>query len=201
MDHSRNGWHRVDRSRVRAWNTGKTGVAAVDSLLSRGGMESMMGTVSLILVALSPGGVMEASGMLNAIALKILTYARSTGSTVLATFFTCIFCNLATGDQYLSIVIPGRIYKDIYREKGLHPKNLSRCLEDFGTLTSPLVPWNTCGAFMTSALGIHPFAYLPYAFLNLINPLVSIFYGYTGFTMEKLEPQITDGAAEDGKTA
>ncbi|MEW6709129.1 MAG: Na+/H+ antiporter NhaC [Candidatus Riflebacteria bacterium] len=176
-----------------------TGVAAVDSLLSRGGMESMMGTVSLILVALSLGGVMEASGMLNAIALKILSYARSTGSTVLATFFTCIFCNLATGDQYLAIVIPGRIYKDIYREKGLHPKNLSRCLEDFATITSPLVPWNTCGAFMTSALGIHPFAYLPYAFLNLINPLVSILYGYTGITMEKLEPEaISETTGKNG---
>lgn len=175
---------------IKAAHTGfvsQTGVKAIDELLSRGGLESMMGTVSLILVALSLGGVMESSGMLHAIAMKILSFARSTGSTVLATFFTCVFCNLATGDQYLSVVIPGRIYKDIYRDKGLHPKNLSRCLEDFGTITSPLVPWNTCGAFMTTALGIHPFVYLPYAFLNLINPLVSIFYGYTGFSMQKLE--------------
>ena len=166
----------------------QTGLEAVDSLLSRGGLESMMGTISLILIALSLGGVMESSGMLHAIARKILTYATTTGSTVLATFFTCVFCNLAAGDQYLSIVIPGRIYRDIYRDKGLHPKNLSRCLEDFGTITSPLVPWNTCGAFMATALGVHPFAYLPYAFLNLINPLVSIIYGYTGITMEKLPP-------------
>ncbi|NLF95264.1 MAG: Na+/H+ antiporter NhaC [Candidatus Riflebacteria bacterium] len=166
-----------------------TGLETIDSLLSRGGLESMMGTISLILIALSLGGVMESSGMLNAIARKIVTYATTTGSTVLATFFTCVFCNLAAGDQYLSIVIPGRIYKDIYRDRGLHPKNLSRCLEDFGTITSPLVPWNTCGAFMTTALGIHPFVYLPYAFLNLINPLVSIFYGYTGISMEKLPPE------------
>ncbi len=166
-----------------------TGLETIDSLLSRGGLESMMGTISLILIALSLGGVMESSGMLNAIARKIVTYATTTGSTVVATFFTCVFCNLAAGDQYLSIVIPGRIYKDIYRERGLHPKNLSRCLEDFGTLTSPLVPWNTCGAFMTTALGIHPFVYLPYAFLNLINPLVSIFYAYTGISMEKLPPE------------
>ncbi len=172
----------------------QTGLEAVDSLLSRGGLESMMGTISLILIALSLGGVMESSGMLNAIARKIVTYATTTGSTVVATFFTCIFCNLAAGDQYLSIVIPGRIYKDIYRERGLHPKNLSRCLEDFGTITSPLVPWNTCGAFMTTALGIHPFVYLPYAFLNLINPLVSIIYAYTGITMEKLPPQETAAA-------
>lgn len=174
----------------------QTGVAAVDSLLSRGGLESMMGTVSLILIALSLGGVMESSGMLYAISMKIVTYARSTGSTVVATFLTCVFCNLAAGDQYLSIVIPGRIYKDIFRDKGLAPKNLSRCLEDFGTLTSPLVPWNTCGAFMATALGVHPFAYLPYAFLNLINPVVSIIYGYTGFTMEKLTPETSESTSQ-----
>ncbi len=162
----------------------ETGVEAVDKLLTRGGLESMMGTISLIMIALSLGGVMESSGMLHSIALRILTYARSTGSMVVATFFTCVFCNLAAGDQYLSIVVPGRIYKDAFAEKGLAPKNLSRCLEDFGTLTSPLVPWNTCGAFMATALGVHPFAYLPYAFLNLINPVISIIYGYTGITME-----------------
>ncbi len=174
---------------IKAAHTGyvsQTGITAIDSLLTRGGLESMMGTISLILIALSLGGVMESSGMLHTISMKILSYARSTGSTVLATFFTCLFCNIAAGDQYLSVVIPGRIYKDIYRDKGLHPKNLSRCLEDFGTITSPLIPWNTCGAFMTTALGIHPFVYLPFAFLNLINPLVSIFYGYTGISMEKL---------------
>ncbi|QEK11059.1 Na+/H+ antiporter NhaC [Crassaminicella thermophila] len=172
--------------------TSETGIEAVDSLLSRGGLDSMMWTVSLILIALSFGGIMERTGMLQVIAEKILKLANSTGSLVLATFITCIFCNLATGDQYLSLVIPGRMYKDVYREKGLHPKNLSRCLEDFGTITSPLVPWNTCGAFMTTALGMHPFAYLPFAFLNLINPLVSIFYGFTGITMEKL-PQEKEG--------
>lgn len=90
--------------------------------------------------------------------------------------------------KYLSIVVPGRMYKPMYDELGLHPKNLSRVLEDSGTLTSPLIPWNTCGAFMYSTLGVHPFAYAPYAFLNLINPLISIFYGYTGITMEKVDP-------------
>ncbi|MDD3148248.1 MAG: Na+/H+ antiporter NhaC, partial [Candidatus Riflebacteria bacterium] len=177
----------------------QTGVVAVDELLSRGGLESMMNTISLILIALSLGGVMESSGMLYAISMKILGFAKSTGSTVLATFFTCVFCNLAAGDQYLSIVIPGRIYKDIYRDKGLHPKNLSRCLEDFGTLTSPLVPWNTCGAFMATALGVHPFAYLPYAFLNLINPIVSIVYGYTGFSMEKLTPETLESTEAEAQ--
>jgi NhaC family Na+:H+ antiporter len=174
---------------IKAAHTGyvsQTGIEAIDNLLTRGGLESMMGTVSLILVALSLGGVMEGSGMLHCISLRILKYARTTGSTVLSTFLTCVFCNIAAGDQYLSVVIPGRIYREIYPDLGLHPKNLSRCLEDFGTITSPLVPWNTCGAFMATALGIHPFVYLPYAFLNLINPVISIIYGYTGFSMEKI---------------
>lgn len=165
-----------------------TGVAAVDDLLSRGGLDSMMWTISLILVAMCFGGIMEKSGMLSALAAKILTFAKGTGSLVTATIFTCIFTNLVAGDQYLSIVVPGRMYKPMYDELGLHPKNLSRVLEDSGTLTSPLIPWNTCGAFMMTTLGVHPFAYLPYAFLNLINPLISIFYGFTGITMEKVAP-------------
>ncbi len=164
----------------------ETGITAIDDLLSRGGLDSMMWTISLILIAMSFGGVMERTGMLEVIAEKILTFAKSTGSLVLATVVTCIFTNLTAGDQYLSIVVPGRMYKPMYDERRLHPKNLSRILEDSGTLTSPLVPWNTCGAFMYSTLGVHPFAYLPYAFLNLINPVVSVFYGYTGITMEYL---------------
>jgi len=165
----------------------ETGFAMVDELLSRGGMESMLGTVSLIMCALSFGGVMEQSRMLESIAAAILKAARSTGSLVVATISTCISMNIIAPDQFLSIVVPGRMYKDAYDKRGLHPKNLSRCLEDSGTLSSPLVPWNTCGAFMSATLGIHAFAYLPFAFLNLMNPIVSIFYGYTGITMHKME--------------
>lgn len=163
-----------------------TGVAVIDDLLSRGGLDSMMWTVALILCAMSFGGVMETSGMLNAIAEYILKFAHSTGSLVLATIITIIAMNMMAGDQYLAIVIPGRMYKQIYADRGLHPKNLSRILEDAGTLTSPLVPWNSCGLFMSGTLGVATLVYLPYCFLNLINPLISIFYGYTGITMEKL---------------
>jgi NhaC family Na+:H+ antiporter len=95
--------------------------------------------------------------------------------------------NVIAGDQYLSIVIPGRMFKNAFEERNLAPKNLSRCLEDSGTLTSPLIPWNTCGAFMIATLGLAPWTYVPYCFLNLINPLVSIFYGFTGITMAKLD--------------
>lgn len=164
----------------------ETGITAVDDLLSRGGLDSMMWTISLILIAMAFGGTMEKTGMLQAIVDKILHFARSTGSVVLATIFTSIFTNLVAGDQYLSIVLPGRMYKPVFEQKRLHPKNLSRALEDGGTLTSPLVPWNSCGAFMFGALAVSPLAYAPYAFLNLLNPIISIFYGYTGITMEKL---------------
>lgn len=167
----------------------ETGFEAIDTLLTRGGMQSMMWTVSLILCALTFGGILEATGMLEAIAGAVLKLAHGTGGLVTATIFSCIFVNIVTGEQYLSIVIPGRMYKSAFADRGLAPRNLSRCLEDSGTLTSPLIPWNTCGAFMHATLGIHPFAYLPYAFLNLINPLVSIFYGFTGITMLKMTPE------------
>lgn len=164
----------------------ETGFEIVDNLLTRGGLQSMMYTVALILCAMTFGGIMEKAGFLERLAEGLLSFSDSVGSLVLVTIVSSIFTNIVAGDQYLSIVVPGRMYKNAFDRKGLAPKNLSRCLEDAGTLTSPLVPWNTCGAFMFSTLGVHPFAYLPYAFLNLINPLVSIFYGFTGITMEKV---------------
>lgn len=166
-----------------------TGVDVVDQLLSRGGLDSMMGTVSLILCALSFGGILESTGMLECMAANILKLAKGTGSLILVTVLSCIFTNLVTGDQYLSIVVPGRMYKDAYRKRGLHPKNLSRTLEDSGTLTSALIPWNTCGAYMSTTLGVHPFAYMQYAFLNLINPIVAIVYGYLGITIEYVDEE------------
>ncbi|WP_425449146.1 Na+/H+ antiporter NhaC [Dethiothermospora halolimnae] len=167
----------------------KTGVESVDTLLTGGGLDSMMSTVSLILCAMTFGGIMEKTGMLKAISAKILSFANSTGSLVLSTILTAIAANLVAGDQYLSIVLTGRMYKDVYDERGLHPKNLSRVLEDAGTLSSPLIPWNTCGAFMHKTLGVHPFAFAPYAFLNILNPLISLFYGYTGITMVKTDEE------------
>ncbi len=105
------------------------------------------------------------------------------------TIFTCIFMNMIAGDQYLAIVIPGRMYKTAYDEKGLAPKNLSRILEDSATLTSPLIFWNTCGAFMIATLGIMPWTYIPFCFLNILNPIISLIYGFTGITMEKVKEE------------
>lgn len=164
-----------------------TGIEALDSLLTRGGLDGMMWTVSLILIAMTFGGILEKTGMLEAIATSLLKMATSTGSLVVSTILTIIAMNLLAGDQYLAIVIPGRMFKDVYEERGLAPKNLSRVLEDAGTLTSPLIPWNSCGLFMSGTLGVATVAYAPFCFLNILNPLISIFYGFTGITMEKIE--------------
>ena len=165
----------------------QSGVKMVDDLLTRGGLESMMPTVALIICALSFGGIMEKTGMLEVLARALLNRVKRTGSLVAATLFSCIGLNAVASDQYIAIVVPGRMYKNAFDERGLHPKNLSRCLEDAGTLSSPLIPWNSCGAFMHATLGVNPLLYLPFAFLNLLTPLVSLFYGYTGITMEKIK--------------
>ena len=165
----------------------ETGTEAVDRLLSRGGMLGMSATIALILCAMAFGGVMERAGMLQVIAAGILSLARGTGSLVATTVVTCIGMNIIAPDQYLSIIVPGRMYGGAFQSARLHPKNLSRILEDAGTLSSPLVAWNTCGAFMAGALGISPFAYLPFAFLNLLTPVISVIYGFTGFTIEPID--------------
>jgi len=166
----------------------ETGVKMVDDLLTRGGLDYMMNTVALIICALSFGGIMERTGMLEVLAKSLLKRVKSTGSLVATTIFSCIGMNAIASDQFIAIVIPGRMYKNAFESRGLHPKNLSRCLEDSGTLSSPLIPWNSCGAYMWATLGVNPLLYLPYAFLNLANPIVSLFYGYTGITMEKIKP-------------
>lgn len=162
-----------------------TGVVMVDDLLSGGGLDSMMWTVSLILLAMVFGGIMEKTGMLQAIGNSILKFANNTGSLVSATILTSIAVNVLAADQYLAIVIPGRMYKKVYEERGLEPRLLSRTLEDAGTLTSALIPWNTCGAFMHSALLVSPLAYAPFAFLNIINPIIAIIYGFTGWGIKQ----------------
>jgi NhaC family Na+:H+ antiporter len=164
-----------------------TGVGMVDDLLTRGGLMNMMETVALIICALSFGGIMERTGMLEVLARALLKRVKRVGSLVSVTILSCIGMNAIASDQYIAIVIPGRMFKNAFEAHNLHPKNLSRVLEDSATLSSPLIPWNSCGAFMWATLGVNPFVYLPYAFLNLMNPVVSIFYGYTGITMEKLK--------------
>jgi len=167
--------------------TSSTGNEVIDDLLSRGGMSSMLVTLWLIITAMAFGSVLEATGLLQRVVKSILSLVHSTGSMIAATVATCIGTNIMAADQYISIVIPGRMYQLEFRKRGLHPKNLSRVLEDSGTITSPLIPWNTCGAFMAGTLGVGTLAYLPFCFFNLINPLISVIYGYTGFKLVPLE--------------
>lgn len=164
----------------------ETGNKDLNDLLSGGGMAGMLNTIWLIMCALSFGAVLEHLGMLRKFVDSILAAAKSTGSLIASTVATCIGTNLITADQYMSIVMPGRMYKEEYQRRGLHPVVLSRTLEDSGTITSPLIPWNTCGAYMYSVLLVNPLDYIFYAFFNLINPILAVVYGYLGFKIKKL---------------
>ncbi|MCH2155813.1 MAG: Na+/H+ antiporter NhaC [Opitutales bacterium] len=165
----------------------ETGQAMVDKLLSNGGIDSMMWTISLILCALSFGGVMERTGQLRAIGVSILAFAKGRGSLVASTGVTSIITNFLAADQYLALIFPGRMFKGAYEKMKLAPVNLSRALEDMGTLSSPLIPWNTCGVTMAGVLGVATGEYWIFALFNLINPVVSILYGFTGWTMKPAE--------------
>ena len=169
-----------------------TGDENLDSLLSRGGMSSMLNTVWLIIAALSFGAAMEKAGILERLVRSLVAMAHSVGSLIATTLVTCIGVNALAADQYMAIVVPGRMFKDEYRRRGLHAKNLARVLEDAGTITSPLVPWNTCGAYMAATLGVPTLAYLPFCFFNLVNPFVSAAYGYADFKIEHLDDQEQD---------
>ena len=166
-----------------------TGVPSVDKLLSRGGMGSMLETIALIVCALAFAGVMEVSGMLDSLARAVLRWASSTGGLVVATAASALGLNVLASDQYIAIIVPGRMYRTAFLERRLHPKNLSRVLEDAGTMTSALVPWNTCGAYMAGVLGVATTAYAPFALVNLFTPLLTLAYGFTGFSIHTLEEE------------
>lgn len=129
---------------------------------------------------------MESAGLLKRITRPIVKYAKSTGSLVSSTVITCIFFNITASDQYLAIVVPGRMFRKNYEEKGLKPEVLSRTLEDSGTMTSVLVPWNTCGATQSRVLGVDTWAYAPYAFFNIISPLMTILFAYLNIKIRRI---------------
>ena len=164
-----------------------SGVPVVDDLLTRGGMVSMLNTIWLVICALTYGAVLETTGLLNKVVTSLLAFSKSTSSLIVTTIATCIGVNIITADQYISIVLPGRMYRTEFARRNLAPKNLSRTLEDAGTITSPLVPWNTCGAYMSASLGVATFAYLPFCFFNLANPIVAVIYALFNFKIEKLD--------------
>ena len=159
----------------------------LSDLLSTSGMSGMLGTVWLILSAMAFGGAMEASGFLATITNAIIRFARGSASLITSTLVACGVLNVTASDQYLAIVVPGRMFKDVYRERGLAPENLSRTLEDSGTVTSVLIPWNTCGAYQSSVLGVATGYYFMYAFFNLISPVMTLIYAWVGIRIKKIE--------------
>ncbi|MFN3997693.1 Na+/H+ antiporter NhaC [Algoriphagus sp.] len=163
--------------------------AIVNELLVTGGMSGMLNTIWLIICAMVFGGIMEESGMLRVLAEAIIKKVHSVGSLIASTAATCVFFNITTSDQYLAILVPGRMYADVYRKRGLKPENLSRTLEDSATVTSVLVPWNTCGATQASVLGVATLVYAPYCFFNIISPFMTILYGYLKIGIRYYEPE------------
>ncbi len=158
----------------------------LQELLSSGGMSSMMGTLWLIFAAMVFGGSMDACGFLHRISEALLKLAKGTFSLIATTVGTTAFMNVSASDQYLAIVVPGKMFKEAYEEKGLAPENLSRTLEDSGTVTSVLVPHNTCGAYQSGVLGVDTLAYLPYAFFNYLSPITTLIYAGLSIKIRKL---------------
>jgi Na+:H+ antiporter, NhaC family len=150
----------------------------LDELLTSGGMAGMLNTIWLIITAMVFGGVMEASGFLQRITQALISRVRSAGGLVTATAGTCMLTNVSASDQYLAIVVPGRMFVKAYKDRGLAPQNLSRTLEDSGTVTSVLVPWNTCGAYNAGVLGVATLAYAPWALFCLISPLMTLLFAW-----------------------
>lgn len=166
-----------------------SGVAAVDNLLTKGGLNSMMYTVSLVICAMMYGGIMEKTNQVRVVVNVILKKAKSTGSLITATILTAIGSNLILCEQYMSIVLTSKMYAQAYKDQGLHPKNLSRAVEDSATVTANLVPWNSGGAYMTATLGVPTIAYLPFNFFCWISPIVSMMYGWFNITIDPLEEE------------
>ena len=159
----------------------------LNELFSANGMQGMLNTVWLILAAMAFGGVMEASGMLQRIMASVKSLATNFFSLIACTTGTCLITNVSTSDQYISVALPGRMYAGLYKEMGYAPENLSRTLEDTGTVTSVLIPWNTCGAYHAAVLSIGTLTYLPYCFFNLISPLMTLLFAWAMIKIKRLD--------------
>ena len=160
-----------------------TGEPAIDQLLSRGGMASMLSTVWLILVALAFGGFVEKAGILERLIGPLIAAARSTGALVATLVGAAFATNVLASDQYIAVVLPGRMFRGAFERRGLAPVVLSRALGDSAAVTSPLIPWNSCGAYMAATLGVATTSYLPFAFFNILTPLITVAFAFLGFRM------------------
>ena len=182
----------------------ETGIEAVDALLSKGGLMSMMFSVSMTIIAMMFGGVVEHTGQMEIILKQLLKLVRGNASLVVATEATCILSNCTMPEQYISIVIPGRMYASAYRERDLHPKVLSNALESAGTVSGALIPWNTCGVYMSQTLGLHvwgPGGYGPWAIFNYSMIIINIIFAFLGITTTKMTEEEKKILAETGNVA
>jgi NhaC family Na+:H+ antiporter len=176
----------------------ETGNPQVNDLLSTGGMHGMLNTVWLILCALTFGGIMQATGMLQAITKMILRLVNSTFTLVLSTAGSCLVFNILASDQYLAIVVPGKMFSEAYKDRDLAPQNLSRVLEDSGTVTSVLIPWNTCGVAQSGVLGVSVALFAPFCVFNYVSFFMTILFGLMGWKMTPTIPLVgSEGEIED----
>ena len=164
-----------------------TGVREVDELLSRGGMESMMFTVGIVLLALSMGGLLFTLGIIQCLLEKLESLLKKVSSVILASALTAISVNILIGEQYLSILLTGQVFRGQYEKVGLANKNLSRVMEDAGTVVNPLVPWSVCGIFIAGVLEVSVMEYLPFAFFCLLSPILTVLFGYMGKTLTRVQ--------------
>jgi NhaC family Na+:H+ antiporter len=151
---------------------------SVNSLLSRGGMASMVNMAWLVIASMMMTGVLDRIGYIDVLMSVLVKFVRSTGSLIASTMATCLGVNIITGDQYMSLVLPGQMWKSEFTKHNLDNVNLSRTLEDAGTLTSPLIPWNACGVYMASTLAVATIGYLPFCFFNIINPVMALLFAF-----------------------
>ena len=162
-----------------------TGQPEIDALVATRGMRGMMDTIWLIICAMCFGGVMSASGMIRSITDVFVRFVRKPKSAVCSTVASGLFFNTCTADQYLSIILTGNLFKELYKNRGLESRLLSRTVEDSVTVTSVLIPWNSCGMTQATVLGVSTLTYLPYCFFNLLSRLMSIIIAFTGFKIKQ----------------
>jgi NhaC family Na+:H+ antiporter len=175
--------------------TAASGYEQIDALFSGGGMDSMLTTVWLILGAMSFGAMMDFGGFNARLITPIIDRVKSVGGTIATVMITALGLNMVAGDQYIAIVLPARMFMVEFRKRGLHPETLATAVENSGTVTSPLIPWNSCGAYMSAALGVSTFVYLPYCFFNFLNFILGMLYGFIGINIMRL-PQDAPTPAE-----
>lgn len=163
-----------------------SGIAQMDALLSRGGMDSMLLTIWLIIGAVTFGIMLDDFGLLNKLVTPILLRARTVGRLFASVVATAIGLNIVAGDQYIALLLPTKLYQNEFAKRELAPENLSRLVSDAGIVTSPLVPWNSCGAYMAAVLGVSTMAYMPFAIFNIAAPIITLLLGITSFQIRRI---------------